>query len=107
MDTWDRLLNVITSGITAGMGLMFMAVYHLLAPWWRSETGRHLMAFGGAVTAFCLYTVAATAWPDLWPLRLVRTVVVLAIGALFIQRTVMVVRAQRHRVSKGYRWPRP
>ncbi|MYX14367.1 hypothetical protein GTY67_13270 [Streptomyces sp. SID8374] len=96
MGTWDRLLNVITSAITAGAGLTFMATYHLLAPWWKSETGRHLMAFGAAVTALSAYTVAITAWPDLWPLRLVRTVVVLAIAALFVQRTVMVIRAQRH-----------
>ncbi|WP_445048000.1 putative phage holin [Streptomyces drozdowiczii] len=63
--------------------------------------GRHLMAFGGAVTTFCAYTVVATAWPELWPLRLVHTVVVLAIGALFMQGTVMVVRAQCHRVRAG------
>ncbi|MEU0160248.1 hypothetical protein ABZ154_15740 [Streptomyces sp. NPDC006261] len=97
MGTWDRLLNVITSAVMVGAGLVFIAAYHLLAPWWKSETGRHLMAFGVAVTALSAYTVAITAWPELWPLRVVRTLVVLAIAALFIQRTVMVIRAQRHK----------
>lgn len=101
MDTWDRLLNVITSAVTTGAGLMFMAVYHLLAPWWKSETGRHLMAFGATVTALSAYTVVATAWPELWQLRVVRTVVVLAIAALFVQRTAMVIRAQRRQASEG------
>ncbi|GGP66979.1 MULTISPECIES: hypothetical protein [Streptomyces] len=96
MGTWDRLMNVITSAITASAGLTFMTTCHLLAPWWRTTTGRHLMAFGAAVTALSAYTVAITTWPDFWPLRLVRTLVVLAIAALFIQRTVMVIRAQRH-----------
>ncbi|WP_405506300.1 hypothetical protein OG323_05925 [Streptomyces cyaneofuscatus] len=94
--TWDRLLNVTTSAVMAATGVVFMVTYHLLAPWWRSETGRHLMGFGAAVTALSAYTVAITAWPEFWPLRLVRTIVVLAIAALFIQRTVMVIRAQRH-----------
>ncbi|WP_406078777.1 hypothetical protein OG337_29175 [[Kitasatospora] papulosa] len=97
MGTWDRLLNVVTSGITAATGLTFMFTYHLLAPWWKSETGRHLMGFGAAVTVLSAYTVAITAWPEAWPLRLVRTLVTLVIAALFLQRTVMVVRAQRHR----------
>lgn len=95
MGTWDRLLNVITSAVTATTGLAFMLAYHVLAPWWKSETGRHLMAFGAAVTALSAYTVAVTAWPELALLRVLRTVVVLAIAALFVQRTVMVVRAQR------------
>ncbi|MEU3432402.1 hypothetical protein [Streptomyces sp. NPDC006863] len=96
IDTWDRLLNVTTSAAMAATGLVFMATYHLLAPWWRSTTGRHLMAFGAAVTALGAYTVTISMWPDLWPLRVLRTLVLLAIAGLFIQRTVMVIRAQRH-----------
>lgn len=78
--------------------LVFAGVYHHRAPWWRSAVGRNLMGFAGAVGALCLYTVLITLWPTGCTaalLRSVRTAVLLTIAGLMVQRTWMVVRAQR------------
>jgi hypothetical protein len=75
----------------------FAVVYHHRAPWWRSDVGRNLMGFAGAVGALCLYTVLITLWPTGCTaalLRSVRTVVLLTIAGLMVQRTRMVIRAQ-------------
>lgn len=32
-------------------GAAFVATYHLLAPWWRSDVGRNTMAFAASETA--------------------------------------------------------
>jgi hypothetical protein len=96
IDVW---LNVVASGVAAVVCGVFVVVYHVRAAWWRSATGRHLMAVGAALCALFAYTVAIALWPAGCPaavLRCVRTLVVLAIAALMMQRTRMVVRAQRH-----------
>jgi hypothetical protein len=95
----DMWINVLASGVAAGVCGAFAVVYHLRAPWWRSATGRHLMAVGVALTLLFAYTVGITVWPAGCPaavLRSIRTVVVVAIAALMVQRTRMVLRAQRH-----------
>jgi hypothetical protein len=66
----------------------FAVVYHHRAPWWRSDVGRNLMGFAGAVGA--LWPTGCTAAL----LRSVRTVVLLTIAGLMVQRTRMVIRAQ-------------
>jgi FlaA1/EpsC-like NDP-sugar epimerase len=90
-------LNVVASGAATVVCAGFVVVYHLHAPWWRSATGRHLMAVGAALTLLFAYTVGISVWPDGCPaavLRCIRTVVVVAIAGLMVQRTRMVLRAQ-------------
>lgn len=83
----------------------FAVTYHVRARWWRSEMGRNLMGFAGAVGALCLYTVLVSLWPDgcvAVVLRGVRTVLVLVIAGLMVQRTRLLVQAQReHRHRTG------
>jgi hypothetical protein len=95
----DGWMNVVMSmlGVLACLG--FAVVYHLSASWWISDVGRNQMAFAGAVGALCLYTVLATVWQGdecvLVILRSVRTVVLLAVAGLMVQRTRLLLKIQR------------
>lgn len=37
--------------LTTAEAWLFIVLYHLSAPWWRTEAGRHVMAFMGALAA--------------------------------------------------------
>lgn len=95
----DGWMNVVMSMLGVLACAVFAGVYHLHAPWWRSQVGRNQMAFAGAVGALCLYTVLATVWQGdvcvLVILRSVRTVVLLAVAGLMVQRTRLLLKAQR------------
>ena len=95
----DEWVNVAASTLAALECVAFAITYHLRASWWRSEVGRNLMAFAAAVGALCLYTVLATVWQGdkcvLMALRSFRTLVLLAVAGLMVQRTRLLLRAQR------------
>jgi hypothetical protein len=98
--SWAEWANAAASGAVAVCALVFVVTYAALAPWRASEAGRHIMTFSAAVGALGAYTVAVTLWPDgpaATALRVVRVVVVLSLAGLLVQRTVMVIRAQRRR----------
>jgi hypothetical protein len=95
---WARWANTAASALVAAAAGGFAAVYAVLAPWRRSEVGRHVMAVTAAIGLLGLYTVLITAWPDgaaATALRVVRVVLLVALAALLVQRTWMVIRAQR------------
>ncbi|MFG2993940.1 hypothetical protein ACGFZK_32395 [Streptomyces sp. NPDC048257] len=101
--TPDQWVNMIASGVAAAACAGFALVYHLRAPWWRSDVGRNLMLLAGALGGLCLYTVLIIMWPEGCPatiLRGMRTAMVLAIAGLMVQRTRMVIRAQRTTTSR-------
>lgn len=97
---WAQWANAAASGLVALAALVFVITYQMLAPWQSSETGRHIMTFSASVGLLGLYTVAVSVWPDgsvATVLRVVRVVLVLGLAGLLVQRTWMVVRAQRRR----------
>lgn len=81
------------AGIAAAV---FMAAYHLAAPWRASAIGRHMMAFAGAILA-----TVSTVWMRLlwgaqpWMAAL-RMACAIAIAALLVQRVWLLLRAQWH-----------
>jgi hypothetical protein len=95
----DEWMNVAMSTLAALVCAAFVVVYHVKAPWWRSEVGRNLVGFAAAVGALCLYTVLATFLQGdecaLTALRSFRTLVLLAVVGLMVQRTRLLLRAQR------------
>ncbi|MFI0897052.1 hypothetical protein [Streptomyces sp. NPDC020983] len=98
--SWAEVANAVASGAVALAAVAFVATYHALAPWRASATGRHVMTFSAAVGALGAYTVAVTLWPDgtaATVLRVARVVVVLGLAGLLVQRTWMVIRAQKRR----------
>lgn len=95
---WDVWANAGASALVAGAAIGFVITYALLAPWQRSEAGRHLMSFTGAIGLLGLYTVCITAWPSggaAAVLRVARVVLLVAVAGLLVQRTRMLIRAQR------------
>ncbi|MYU30721.1 putative phage holin [Streptomyces reticuli] len=94
----DMWVNVSASVLATLACAVFVATYHVKAAWWRSEVGRNLVGFAAAVGALCLYTVLVTVWPTgcvAVVLRALRTLVLLAVGLLMVQRTRLLLRAQR------------
>jgi hypothetical protein len=101
----DQWVNVAASMLAVAACTGFVAAYHLHAPWWRSEVGRNLVGFAAAVGLLCLYTVLVTMWPDgcfAIVARSLRTAVLLAVVVLMVQRTRLLLKAQRdHRNRTG------
>lgn len=103
----DAWMNAVMSALGAIACAVFVATYHLRATWWRSEVGRNQMSFAVAIGLLCLYTVAATIWQTdaclMILLRSIRTLVLLAVAVLMVQRTRLMLRAQRdhHRDRTG------
>lgn len=96
--TWAEWANVVGSGLVAVTAGLFVAAYSALAAWWRSEVGRHLVAFTGVVGLLGLYTVGITVWPHgpmAAVLRTARMVLLVAVAGLLVQRTRLLIRAQR------------
>jgi hypothetical protein len=94
----DQWINIAASTLAAIACAVFIGAYHAKAPWWRSDIGRNLMSFAGAVGLLCAYTVLVSFFPDgcfAIVMRGVRTITVLAIATLMIQRTRLLLKAQR------------
>lgn len=92
-----QLANTYASGLVALCSIIFAAVYHRHAPWRSTEIGRHVMGFTLAIGALGLYTVLVTLWPNgiaAALLRASRTILLLVIAALVLQRTRIVLNAQ-------------
>jgi hypothetical protein len=97
---WAQVANTAASALVAVAAVGFVVAYALLAPWQRSEVGRHLMMFTAAIGGLGLYTVAITLWPDgavAAVLRVIRVVLLAAVAALLVQRTRLLIRAQQRR----------
>jgi hypothetical protein len=90
--------NVAASAPIGVAAAVFVPAYAVLAPWRRLGPGRHVMAFPAAVGLLGGYTVLGAVWPHgvaATALRVIRVALLVALAALLVQRTWMVVRAQR------------
>lgn len=102
--TWAQLANASASGLVSAAAGAFVAAYAVLAPWRRSEIGRHVMAVTTAIGALGAYTVAITAWPSgpvAIGLRVARVLLLVALAGLLVQRTRILIRAQRGGGRRG------
>ncbi|MEU1134924.1 hypothetical protein ABZ383_34565 [Streptomyces sp. NPDC005900] len=92
-----QLANIAASGLVALCSAVFAVVYNRYAPWRSTALGRHIMTFTLAIGALGVYTVAIAVWDHGVPamvFRATRTLLLLVIAVLVMQRTRMVVRAQ-------------
>lgn len=95
----DAWMNATMSALGFISCAVFVITYHLRATWWRSEVGRNQMAFAATIGLLCLYTVLATFLQNnacaMLVLRSLSMLVRLAIAALMVQRTRLLLQAQR------------
>lgn len=106
---WAQLANTAASGLVALCCAVFAYVYHRHAPWRSTPVGRHLMAFTLAIGALGAYTVFITVWQEgaaADVLRSVRTLLLVLIAVLVMQRTRMVLNAQ-HKADLRDTQPEP
>lgn len=86
---------------SAGACLLFMLLYQTLAPWWRSEAGRHVMAFMAVLfVALALTASNAMGWTrsmGVFWLLVVEIIVFTLILAVVCWRIAILLRAQRRR----------
>jgi inner membrane protein involved in colicin E2 resistance len=101
VDSW---MNAVMSALGVIACAVFVTIYHLRATWWRSSVGRNQMAFVAAIGLLLLYTVLATVLQGsecaLIVLRSIRTVAVAAVIVLVVQRTRLLLKAQRERPTR-------
>ena len=94
-----QLANVSASGLIAVTAAVAATVYHLRAAWWRSRWGRNVMGVTISIGLLGLYTVlVGLVWPAgpvTTVLRVGRTVVLVVLAGLLLQRTQLVLDAQR------------
>jgi hypothetical protein len=95
----DQWVNIAASMLAAVACITFAITYHLRATWWRSNVGRNQMAFAASIAALCIFTVLTAVWIGdeciLMALRIWRTAVLVAVAALMVQRTRLLIKAQR------------
>ncbi|MER6844865.1 putative phage holin [Streptomyces platensis] len=96
----DEWINTVVSALMFSSAAVFVVTYHLMAPWRSTPMGWHLMLFAGAIGGLGAYTVAiAIVGQDGFgaaALRYARALFLLVMVGLMVQRTVMVIRVQRH-----------
>jgi hypothetical protein len=84
--------------VTTVLAWVFVVMYHVLAPWWRSEVGRHIMTYSALVAAVLTLSVVRmiggaglnTPW-----FGVVRLVVFAGVPVAISWRIAILWRAQR------------
>lgn len=85
-------LNVWGSAVACAGSFAFILAYFVLAPWWRTTVGRLLMAEAAAIFAVTGITLcAAVDGADTSVLRVIRGVLVGAIGLTMLRQAVLVL----------------
>jgi len=94
--TATGLLIFIELGIAALMGIAFVALYALRSRWSSSAMGRHMMWFGIAQSLAYVTLFVALGWRiPFW----VYPVVFLLVDMVFLQRLVLLWKAQKEEES--------
>lgn len=95
----SHMANLAASGLVAVTSAVAAVVYTVRAPWWRSRIGRHIMTVTVSVALLGLYTVLTSlvwpAGPAASALRIGRTVLLVLLAVSMVQRTRLVIEAQR------------
>lgn len=75
----------------------FIATYWALARWWESEIGRNVMGVAVVIWGLLALIAAQQTWPDYGLRAHAQALIYGGAVAFGAQRTVQMVRAQRHR----------
>jgi hypothetical protein len=98
-----QLANLAASALVWLTATAAATVYHLKAPWRRSRIGRHIMGVTISIGLLGLYTIlAGLIWPTgpvIAVLRVLRTILLVALAGMMVQRVRLVIDAQREPVQ--------
>jgi hypothetical protein len=93
--TTGETVNLWGSILALSGSLTFVAVYSLLARWWRDSVGRLLVIKALAISAFMAISICVTLLrADIEVLRTVRGVLAALFGALMLYQAWLVGRTQ-------------
>jgi hypothetical protein len=100
--TPGEMVNLWGSVIALVGCLSFVAVYSLLARWWRTPIGRLLVIKALAIAAFMAISISATLFEaDVAVLRIVRGILAALFGALMFYQAGLVARTQIKGARRG------
>ncbi|WP_086559966.1 putative phage holin [Streptomyces africanus] len=100
--TSGETVNLWGSAIALVGCLSFVAVYSLLARWWRDPVGRLLVIKALAIAAFMAISICVTALgADVAVLRFVRGILAALFGALMIYQAWLVGHTQIKGARRG------
>jgi hypothetical protein len=84
--------------VGAAAATVFVIAYQLVARWWRSEEGRHLMSFTGVIALALDYSAWRVLTAQIRPLpisvEVIRTLIFCAIAVLMVWRCWILGRRQ-------------
>ena len=97
MDSREGIYQIVGNGLLICAALVCTAsvVMHLRVPWWRSEMGRHLLAYMGVMALTLDLGVIRIFFGDSWWFQLVRLVVFIGVPVVMAQRLWLQIKAQR------------
>lgn len=97
VDQSQELFREIGNGLLMCAALVCTAsvVMHARVPWWRSEMGRHLMAYMGVMAATLDLGVIRSFFGDTWWFSLLRLIVFCGVPCVMAQRLWLQIKAQR------------
>ncbi|HKS46362.1 MAG TPA: hypothetical protein VJT49_14875 [Amycolatopsis sp.] len=79
----------------------FVVHYSIVYPWWRSEIGRHIVAFSSSIGALLLHSLIAFLFPT-WPGRnWIRLALFIALIVVIWWRWVVFIRVRKEDRNHG------
>jgi hypothetical protein len=82
--------------IAAVPGLLFVLLYQLRYPWYKSSMGRHVMAFMSALEFILLLAALNVAWPEMPGKPYLRMIVWAIIIFIFSWRTAVLIWPEKY-----------
>lgn len=109
--SWVHVYYVAVFAVIWASSMTFVVLYHLHAPWWRSDVGKNYMAFAGSLALLSGHIIISIAFPD-YPGRRgvllagLTAIAVLMVWRLFILRAAQKSPAPKRRAEDATRRPR-
>lgn len=96
--TADEWAVAATAAVGTAVGVVFMAVYALSAPWWSQPVGRMMMTLAGALTGLNVIAVLSSGFSvDVVPLRFARAGLITIVTLLQLYQLALVISLHKRR----------
>lgn len=86
------------SAFTSVAGIVLVATYSSLAPWWRSTVGRMMMGYAVSLTILSFLVLLTVGFGvDTDSLRILRGTLLMTVGLAMVVQTALIIREQTSR----------